>query len=260
MDEDFDTSYVAVSITKKQNQRFIGASIHRRLIQNKEKSYVIELIDFIDNEQYSNLDTLFIQIGKCVLYLSDEYEDAAKGDAKKIKSHIEGKDIDIVYVKKSLYTKKPDTINKLLKLCGNSSHSLNIVETEREYSFQTIELLINSLHLLDNEDNYGKYNILLITLNNYMRLDTSAANAINLLPKPDQPNQFGSVYGVLNHCKTKMGSRLLESWLRQPLVNDIEINKRLDIVEIFKLFTTLRNQLCEEGLKSVPDLDTVIAK
>eukprot|EP01035_Chromulina_nebulosa_P027980 gene27980-36867_t len=91
-----------------------------------------------------------------------------------------------------------------------------------------------------------------------MRLNSSAADAINLLPKPDHPSQFGSLYGILNRCKTKMGSRLLERWLRQPLVDENEINLRLDIVETIKESTTARHQLSEESLKSIPDLEIIM--
>lgn len=34
-----------------------------------------------------------------------------------------------------------------------------------------------------------------------------------------------SLYGLLNHCKTAQGQRLLEMWLKQPLVNLHEIRK-----------------------------------
>lgn len=32
-------------------------------------------------------------------------------------------------------------------------------------------------------------------------------------------NQYHSVYGVLNHCRTAQGQRLLAQWLRQPLTD-----------------------------------------
>ena len=44
------------------------------------------------------------------------------------------------------------------------------------------------------------------------------------------------------------------------LKNDIEINARLDTVEILKISTLYRNRLCDGPLKNIPDLDTVVAK
>lgn len=53
----------------------------------------------------------------------------------------------------------------------------------------------------------------------FMRLDSAAAAAINLFPRPDDPSRLGSLLGLLDRCRTKMGGRLLERWLRQPLLD-----------------------------------------
>ena len=92
----------------------------------------------------------------------------------------------------------------------------------------------------------------------YLRLDSAAIDAINLLPRADHPSEFGSIYGVLNRCKTKMGSRLLERWLREPLIDHHEIGRRLDIVETLLNNTVVRNTLVESTLKGVPDLEVII--
>jgi len=47
-------------------------------------------------------------------------------------------------------------------------------------------------------------------LDAFMRLDSAAAEAVNLLLKADHPSQYGSLFGVLNRCRTSMGSRLLD--------------------------------------------------
>ena len=57
-----------------------------------------------------------------------------------------------------------------------------------------------------------------------------------------------------------MGPRLLERWLRQPLVDVAAINARLDLVELLRDNTVLRNALMEGPLKGVPDLDTIIGR
>ncbi|CAN0227500.1 unnamed protein product, partial [Ectocarpus sp. 13 AM-2016] len=68
------------------------------------------------------------------------------------------------------------------------------------------------------------------TLQKHLRLDSAAAAAVTLLPDPAAPHQYGSLFDVLNRCKTKMGSRLLERWLRQPLTDKEEIERRHDMV------------------------------
>jgi len=268
-EQEIGTVSIALTVTKRQNQRCMGAAVHRRRNRSGDDDmiqYIIELYDFMDNEQFSNLDSFLVQMGSCILYLSEEYEDVFKGDAKKINNLCEGKDIEKIYSKKSLFTKKGGA-EAIAKLCAVQTHFTNVAETERPLGYVCIDVLVSSLRLLDNSSSsgegnghIGKYDLRLGSLDNFMKLDSAAADAVNLLPKPDHPSQFGSIFGVLNRCKTKMGSRLLERWLRQPLIDTDAINARLDIVEILKLSTSARNQLYDGPLKGIPDLDLVVAK
>lgn len=52
----------------------------------------------------------------------------------------------------------------------------------------------------------------------------------------------------------------LYRWLRQPLLDEVEINNRLEVVQAFFQSTHQRNELRDGALKAVPDLDTVINK
>lgn len=256
---------IAVSIVRRQNQNHVGAAVHKRLNRGSmddKKTSSITLFEFMDNEQFSSLDSFLIQMGGCILYLSEEYENSQKGDGRKISNLLHGKDIECVFVKKSLFTTK-DVGTNILKLVGTATHITNVAETEKPVAYSCIEVLLRSLRLLKadgGEDVTGSHVLLFGALESAMRLDSAAADAVNLLPKPDHPSQFGSLYGVLNRCKTKMGSRLLERWLRQPLVSVDAINERLDIVEILKDATVYRNQLVDGPLRQAPDLDTIIAK
>jgi len=282
-ESEIHTVSIALTVGKRNNQRAVGAAVHRRRARSGDDDpvlYTLELFDFLDNEQLSNLDSFLVQMGPCVLYVSDEHEDVHRGDGKKLHLLCEGKDIEKVLVKKSLFAKKGGAA-ALAKLCVQDalnkthSHAVNVAEAERPLGHSCIDVLVASLRLLDTSSSsssssddagnsgsghLGHYELRLGALDAHMTLDSAAAEAVNLLPKPDHPSQFGSIYGVLNRCKTKMGSRLLERWLRQPLVDAAEINARLDVVEILKLNTSARTQLYDGVLKGVPDLDQVIAK
>jgi DNA mismatch repair protein MSH2 len=269
MDEEVNRTTISVYIAKKQLQRYIGVSLYRRINHDASASstnsdnlpsYRLELIDFIDNEQFSNFDALLIQVGSCKLCVSEEYQDISKGDGKKLHNIMQSKNIEVLYMKKSFFTRKPDTSSRIEKLCGSISHAATVADKERPYAFQSIDCLLHMINASETEDVQGKYEVTLGSLVTYMRLDSAAADAINLLPKPDHPSVYGSIFGVLNRCKTKMGSRLLERWLRQPLLDYDEINRRLDVVEVLKTSTSLRNQLTNEILRSIPDLETVVTR
>jgi len=97
-------------------------------------------------------------------------------------------------------------------------------------------------------------------LESCMRLDSAAADAIMLLPDKKAPAQpFASLFGVLNHCKTAMGTRLLESWLRQPLVDRAALSARHDLVGCLKEGAVLRGALTE-AMKQTPDLEAAVTK
>lgn len=77
-----------------------------------------------------------------------------------------------------------------------------------------------------------------------MKLDASALAALNLLPAPNGAGgKYGSLFGLLNRCKTAQGTRLLRVWLKQPLVNLWEIEKRQKLVEMFVEDTDTRAAL-----------------
>ena len=140
------------------------------------------------------------------------------------------------------------------------THNINVANIQAPLGFACIDPLINYMDLLGTDDYRNACSFDIGSLSSKMRLDTAAADAVNLLPKADHPSQFGSIYGVLNRCKSKMGSRLLERWLRQPLLSVAEINARLDIVELLKECAVTRSAIQDGPLKGLPDVDTVIAK
>lgn len=62
----------------------------------------------------------------------------------------------------------------------------------------TIECLIRTLQLLEEEESFGKFELKYASLDIFMRLDSAASEAVNLLPKPDHPSQYGSIFGAFS--------------------------------------------------------------
>eukprot|EP01130_Rhizamoeba_saxonica_P009898 TRINITY_DN4037_c0_g2_i1.p1 TRINITY_DN4037_c0_g2~~TRINITY_DN4037_c0_g2_i1.p1 ORF type:complete len:727 (+),score=174.52 TRINITY_DN4037_c0_g2_i1:210-2183(+) len=124
----------------------------------------------------------------------------------------------------------------------------------------SLSCLIKGLELLSNEDNMGTYKIEKYDLSQYMRLDRSAIDALNILPNPREPNQKQNLFGLLNVCKTAMGSRKLMQWIKQPLLEVQKIEQRLDYVDIFVEDTILRTTIRGECFKRIPDLERIAKK
>lgn len=97
---------------------------------------------------------------------------------------------------------------------------------------------------MSDASNFGQYTLYQHNLSAYMRLDASALRALNLMPTAnDGANKTMSLFGLLNKCKTALGTRLLAQWLKQPLLDLAAIQKRQTLVEGFAMDTEVRQAL-----------------
>jgi DNA mismatch repair protein MutS len=69
----------------------------------------------------------------------------------------------------------------------------------------------------------------------------------------------GSLIGAIDKCSTSAGSRKLREWLKFPLVNEIEISKRLDEIEKYQADVLKLKQL-RTLLMKLGDLERRLAK
>lgn len=65
----------------------------------------------------------------------------------------------------------------------------------------------------------------------YMDIDVSTRRNLEITETMREKNKKGSLLWVMDKTKTSMGARKLKQWLEKPLVNPVEINKRLLSVE-----------------------------
>jgi len=116
----------------------------------------------------------------------------------------------------------------------------------------------------ESDDSEGSCCVVSGTLHSHLVLDRTASEAIHLFPPRNGSgaalltggnSSNNSLYGVLNHCQTKMGSRTLEVWLRQPCVELKEIVRRQEVVAKLVEDSIGRDRLREEGLAAFRGLD-----
>lgn len=127
---------------------------------------------------------------------------------------------------------------KLLSILGtevefSSSNSCpDYIHLDEDVSL-TLQTLKNYLHI-----DCADYKVERHVLQQYMRIDETAIKALNLFPMYTQCSSSSSnlkknsLFGILDSCVTKIGSRLLGHWIRQPLRDVDMINSRLDIVSL----------------------------
>ena len=92
----------------------------------------------------------------------------------------------------------------------------------------------------------------------YVEIDPSTRRNLELLERL-QGGRDGTLAWVLDRCRTSMGSRLLKQWIARPLKDSVQINRRLDAVEILFDDSALRQNL-REALSRVKDLERLVTR
>ncbi|ODV93489.1 hypothetical protein PACTADRAFT_28693, partial [Pachysolen tannophilus NRRL Y-2460] len=225
---------------------------------------IIGLSEFIDNELFSNLESMLIQLGvnECIIPSSGDQQQKDL-DFVKLTQVIDRCNIVISTMKPSEFNNKniEQDLRRLtgddLVLSTNSISSLFLAQA-------CCNSLINYLNLINDDQSSGNWSLIDYKLEQFMKLDYSAVRALNLFPQAhinaNPMNKNSSLFGLLNHCKTIGGTRLLSQWLKQPLVDKLEINKRLRVVELLVNDSNLRTSLQNNFLNQVPDIVKLVKK
>lgn len=102
------------------------------------------------------------------------------------------------------------TLNVVLK----DNMNYKIEESEMELALGCLQAGIDYLNL--RSGNSKQFSLKKYTLGQYLRLDVAALKALNVFPSNYDviSGSAGSLYGLLNQCKTTIGSRLLKKWLK----------------------------------------------
>lgn len=97
-----------------------------------------------------------------------------------------------------------------------------------------------------------------VSTTNHLVLDRATMINLELFSTIREHDKKGSLYHVLDHAKTGMGSRMLKNWIIKPLVDKKEIDLRLDAVEKLQEYT-LQSKI-DESLKDIPDIERIVSR
>lgn len=93
----------------------------------------------------------------------------------------------------------------------------------------------------------------------YMLLDSSTRRNLELTETLREKQKRGSLLWVLDKTKTAMGARTLRKYIEQPLIDKVQIEKRLNAVEAFCKNPILREEI-REYLNPIYDLERLLGK
>lgn len=93
----------------------------------------------------------------------------------------------------------------------------------------------------------------------YMELDLAAQRNLELVETMRDRSKRGSLFGVLDETATRMGARVLKSWILRPLMNVAALGKRQAAVGELKENMELREGLLA-ALSGVYDIERLVGK
>ena len=101
--------------------------------------------------------------------------------------------------------------------------------------------------------------ITVYNISKYMSLDINARRNLEITEKMRDKSKKGTLLWVLDKTSTSMGGRALRRWLNDPLIDTLEINRRLNAVKELKDEIILRGDIVE-NLKKVYDIERLAGK
>lgn len=216
---------------------------------------VLGLAEFLDDSHFTNVESALVALGckECLLPM----EAVKSSECKTLRDALMRCGVMLTERKKTEF-KTRDLVQDLDRLVRGSVEPVRDLVSGFEIAPGALGALLSYAELLSDESNYGNYSIRKYNLDSYMRLDSAAMRALNVLESKTDANKNFSLFGLMNRtCTAGMGKRLLHMWLKQPLLDVNEINARLDIVQAFVDDTALRQDL-RQHLKRVSDIERLM--
>ena len=151
-----------------------------------------------------------------------------------------------------------NNLNLRFNILDTSSKKVENME-EKVLAVASINALIQYIEETQKTSLDHINKIIFYTISRYMALDINARRNLELTEKMRDKSKKGTLLWVLDKTSTSMGGRLLRRWISDPLVDVLEINKRLNAVKELKDNLILKGDIIE-ALKKVYDIERLAGK
>lgn len=237
---------VALFPVFREGQLYVGLSF---LDMTNRK---LGLAEFPEDSRFTNVESALVALGCKECLLPADCDKSI--DLNPLLDAISNCNV-LLTEKKKVDFKSRDLAQDLGRIIRGSVEPLRDLLSQFDYALGALGALLSYAELLADDINYGSYTIEKYNLNCYMRLDSAAVRALNITEGKTDMNKNFSLFGLMNRtCTVGMGKRLLNRWLKQPLLDINEINNRLDVVQAIVEDPELHQGLRQQ-LKRISDID-----
>jgi DNA mismatch repair protein MutS len=145
----------------------------------------------------------------------------------------------------------------------NSSIEMNfshlLVDLTQNKLKQTTARLFNYLYRSQKRSLDHLQKVATYQIHQYMKIDYYSKRNLELTETIRSKGKKGSLLWLLDETMTAMGGRTLKHWIDRPLINQAEIEHRLNLVEVLMSHYFERQEL-REKLKEVYDLERLAGR
>ncbi|KAL6861281.1 hypothetical protein ACP4OV_016981 [Aristida adscensionis] len=210
------------------------------------------LAEFPEDAQFTNVESALVALGCKECLIPADCEKSI--DLHPLQDAISKCNVLLTERKKTDF-KSRDLVQDLGRIIRGSIEPVRDLLSQFDYALGSLAALLSYVELLADDTNHASYTIEKYNLEYYMRLDSAAVRALNIAEGKTDTNKYFSLFGLMNRtCTVGMGKRLLNRWLKQPLLDVNEINNRLDMVQAFVEDPELHQGL-RQLLKRISDID-----
>jgi len=150
-------------------------------------------------------------------------------------------------------------ITKAKRIINEQFDEFCISESEVIYSINAAGALLSYLKRTQKVSLEHLKTLGLYKIEEFMILDYSSKRNLELVETMREKKRKGSLLWVVDRTLTSMGARLLRKWIERPLLNNEDINLRLEAVSEMKEKFIQRNEL-REFLGKIYDIERLMGK
>eukprot|EP00055_Hartaetosiga_balthica_P009299 m.36668 g.36668 ORF g.36668 m.36668 type:complete len:907 (-) comp6691_c0_seq1:290-3010(-) len=245
-------SVMAIKLGGSSNDKMVGAAFC------DPSACILQVCEFADNQLFSNLEALIVQVGARECLIISEKGNTAYQKACEV---VERCNVMVTTRKRSDFANDAiaQDLSRLLKL-SEDQYAEMLPELSLTTAMDCVSAVVRYLELLNDDANFNRFALSTFNFKQYMRLDSAAVSALSLFPDAQNRSQKSQcLFGLLNKCKTAQGQRLLAQWLKQPLLDLSLICERHNIVEALATDDELRTSLVEI-VRRFPDMSRIALK